>query len=64
MPSTNVFSASELILWYLNMPTVDLATQFKIGMHLLNRESVTNACPISTDKIQVLNELPTDKRHI
>jgi len=46
------------------MSSIDLATQFKIGMYLLNRENVTNAFPRSTDIIQVLNELPTDKRHI
>jgi len=27
---TNVFSVSKLILWYLNMSSIDLATQFKI----------------------------------
>jgi len=60
---TNVFSESKLILWYLNMSSIDLATRFKIGMYLLIRKSVTNAFLRSTDVIQVLNELPTDKRH-
>jgi len=46
------------------MSSIDLATQFKIRMYLLNRESVTYAFPRSTDIKQVLNELPTDKRHI
>ena len=69
---TNVFSVSKLILWHPNkiMSSIDLATRFKIGMNLLNSEisvfnkSVTNAFPRSTDIIQVVNELPTDKRHI
>jgi len=47
------------------MYAIDLATGFKIGMYLLNRESVTNAFSRPTDiLIQVLNELQTDKRHI
>ena len=37
---------------------------FKIGMYLLNREKRCYAFPRSTDIIQVLNDLPTDKRHI
>jgi len=45
------------------MSTIDLATRFKIGMYLLNREK-RNVFPRSTDIIQVLNELPTDKRHV
>ena len=28
------------VLWYLNMSSIDLAIRFKIGMYLLNRESV------------------------
>ena len=59
-----VFSVSKLILWYLNMSTIDLATWFKIGMYLLDREKRLNVFPRSTNIIQVLNELPTDKRHI
>jgi len=35
---TNVFSVSTVILWYLNMSSIDLATRFKIRMYLLNRE--------------------------
>jgi len=35
---TIVFSVSKLILWCLNMSSIDLATRFKIGMHLLYRE--------------------------
>jgi len=35
---TNVFSVSKVILWYLNMSSIDFATWFKIGMYLLNRE--------------------------
>jgi len=27
---TNVFSVSKLILWYLNMPYIDLATRLKL----------------------------------
>jgi len=46
------------------MSCIDLATQFKIGMYLLNSEKRLNAFPRSTDIIKVLNELPTDKRHI
>ena len=46
------------------MPAIDLANQFKIGMYLLNREKRCNAFPRSTDIIHILNELPTDKRHI
>jgi len=59
-----VFSVSKLILWYLNMSTIDLATWFKIGMYLLDREKRLNVFPRSTNIIQVLNELLTDKRHI
>jgi len=33
-------------------------------MYLLNRKNRNNAFPRSTNIIQVLNELPTDKRHI
>jgi len=51
-----VFSVSKLILWYLNMSTIDLATWFKIGMYLLDREKRLNAFLRSTNKIQVLNE--------
>jgi len=46
------------------MSSVDLEIRFKIGMYLLNRKSVTNPFPRSTGIIQILNELPTDKRHI
>jgi len=37
---TNIFSVLKLILWYFNkiMSSMDLATWFKIGMCLLNRE--------------------------
>jgi len=45
------------------MPSIDLATRFKIGMYLLKDKIVTNAFPRSTDIIQVLNDLPTDKGH-
>ena len=38
------------------MSTIDSATRFNIGRY--------HASPISTDIILVLNELPTDKRHI
>jgi len=44
------------------MSSINLATRFKIGIFLLNREKVTNAFPRSTYVIPVLNELPTDKR--
>ena len=37
---TNIFSVSKLIWWYLNMSFIDLATQFKIGMYLLNRQKL------------------------
>jgi len=46
------------------MSSIDLATRFKIGMYLLKGKLVTNAFPRSTDKIQILSDLPTDKRHI
>ena len=46
------------------MSSMDLTTQFKIGMYLLYREKRWNTFLRSTDIIQVLNELPTDKRHI
>jgi len=42
---TNVFSVSKLILWYLIMSSIDVATQFKIEMYLLNREKLCNAFP-------------------
>ena len=45
------------------MSSVDLATRFKIGVHLL-KEIRFNAFPKSIDIKQVLNELPTDKIHI
>ena len=35
----NVFTVSNYILWYLNMSSIDLATRFKIGMYLFNREN-------------------------
>jgi len=35
---TNVLSVSKLIVWYLNMSSIDLSTRCKIGMYLLNRE--------------------------
>jgi len=43
------------------MSSVDLATRFKIGMYLLNRESVSNAFLRSTYIKQFLNDLPHDK---
>ena len=61
---TNVSCVSKLTLWYLNMFSIDLVTRFKIGMYLLNWKKHLNAFPRSTDIIQVLNELVTDKRHI
>jgi len=45
------------------MSSMYLATQFKIGMYLLNRKKRCNAFPRSTDIIQVSDELPTDKIH-
>jgi len=44
------------------MSSIDLAIRFKIGMYLLNRDKHLNAFLRSTDIIQVLNELPTDKK--
>jgi len=35
---TNVLSVSKLILPYLNLSSIDLATLFNIEMYLLNRE--------------------------
>ena len=35
-----------------------------IGMYLWNKDKRLNAFPRSTDIIQVLNELPTDTKHI
>ena len=49
---------------YLNMSYIELTTRFQIAMYLLNREKRLNAVPRSTDIIQVLNEMTTDKRHI
>jgi len=46
------------------MSSIDLATLFKIGMYLLNSEKRLNAFPRSTYIKLVLNELPTNKRHI
>jgi len=46
------------------MSYIDLATQIKVGMSLLNREKRYNAFPRSTDITEVLNELLTDKSHI
>jgi len=48
------------------MSSIDLATRINIRMYLLDREKGCNAFPRSTDQqiIQVLNELPTDKRHV
>ena len=40
------------------MSSISLATRFKIGLYMLNRENVT--CPKSTDIIQVVSELLTD----
>ena len=61
---TNVFTVSKLSMWYLNMTSIDLATWFKIGMYLLDGSKPCKAFPRSTDIIQVLNELPADRRHI
>jgi len=36
---TKILSASKRIYWYLIMSCIDLATRFKIGMHLLNRDT-------------------------
>ena len=55
------FCVRKLIVWYLNISSIDLATRYKIGMYLL---SVTEAFPRSTDIIQFVNELPTDKINI
>jgi len=57
---TNVFSVSKLIVWYLNMSCIYLATRHKIGMYLLYREKRCNAFLISTDILVLV----TDKRHI
>jgi len=35
---TNVFSVSKPSLQYPKITSIDLATRFKIGMYLLNRE--------------------------
>jgi len=48
-----------LIVWYLNMSSIDLATRFKIAIYLSNREKHWTAFPSSTYIIQVSNELPT-----
>jgi len=53
---TNIFSVSKLSMWYFYMSSIDLVTRFKNWR--------LNAFPCSTDIIQVLIELPTDKRHI
>jgi len=51
---TNVFGVSKLILWYLNMSSIDLATRFKTGMYLtLFRDH-------EFTRSQVLNVLPKD----
>ena len=41
------------------MSSINLTTRFKNGMYLLNREK-----RYSTDIMQILNKLPTDKRQI
>ena len=46
------------------MSAIDFATPFEIDMYLLNREKRCNAFPRSTYIVEVLNELPTKKRHI
>ena len=43
------------------MSSIDLATRFKIGMYLLNRETRYQRFARSTHIIHVLNELPTNK---
>jgi len=46
------------------MSSIDLATQFKIGIYICwTGKSIIYAFSSSTDIIQVLNKLPTDKRH-
>jgi len=45
------------------MSSIDVATQFKIVKYLLNREKRLNAFLRSTDIIQVLNDIPTDKKY-
>ena len=57
------YKCIKRFLWYPNKFSIYLATQFKIGIYMLNREK-RNIFPRSTDIIQVLNTLPTDKRHI
>jgi len=53
---TKILSVSKLILWYLNMSSINLATRFKIGMYICRKgKSVTNALPSSVDVIQLLN---------
>jgi len=47
-----------------NMSSIDLATRFKIGMYLLNREKCCKAFPRSTDIKRDFKKLPTDERHI
>jgi len=42
------------------MSSIDLATRFKIGMYMLNRENRFRDEQIYH---KILNELPTDKRH-
>jgi len=46
------------------MSSINLATQFNIGMYVLNGENHYWRFSESTDIIQVLNELPTNERHI
>jgi len=47
-----------------NLSSINLETRHKTGKYLWNRENVTKVFPRSSYRIQVLNEFPTDKRHI
>jgi len=35
---TNIFCVSKLILWYPNLSSINMATRFKIGMYLMDKE--------------------------
>jgi len=60
---TNVFSYQNLFCG-TNLSSINLETRYKTGKYLWNRENVTKVFPRSSYRIQVLNEFPTDKRHI
>jgi len=61
---TIVFSVSNLFCGALICPLLIWQLVLKLECICCTGKNVTNVFPRSTDIIQVLSELPTDKRHL